>query len=347
MLIDYFAKRKLRFNLIIEKIPFFLLSIAFGIIAILSQDESSAIKDVAQMFSIPERLMIVSYSLMVYILKLFAPINLAAMYPYPRMINEMLPSEYFIAPIFVLILIVLIFISKKRNNNVIFGSLFFLVTISIVLQLIPVGDSIMAERYTYIPYIGLFLILGYAYVDIIDAKSGIKKKIKPIVNIILVLFVLYFSYLSWERVKIWKDSEVLFTDELEKYPDHVLALNNRGNVYLRKNLYEKALKDYSKCIAVDSTYHMTYSNRGALFFNMQKYQEAVQDFNNCLILKPDNTDALIGRANSLSSLEKFTEAISDYDKYIQLKPDNNRAYIWRGIARLRIKNIDGALRDFD
>lgn len=348
LLIDYFAKRKLKFNLIIEKIPFFLFALGFGILAILSQGERGAIQDLAPMFSIPERLMIASYAAMVYILKLFVPINLAAMYPYPHRIDDMLPPEYFIAPFFILIIVVLVFISRKRNNYVIFGSLFFLVTISIVLQFLPVGGAIMAERYTYIPYIGLFLILGYGYVYIIDAKAGLRKKIKPIVNVVLLLFVLFLSYLSWERIKVWQDGEVLFTDQLKKFPDLPFALNNRGYLYYKYHLdYDNALKDYSRCIEVDSTFHRALSNRGVLYFNTQKYEEAVHDFNKCLILRPDNTDALIGRANTLSSLGRFSESISDYDKYIMLEAEDEKAYMWRGIAKFRIGEFDDALINFD
>jgi len=347
-LIDYFAKRKLKLNLIIEKIPFFVFALTFGIIAILSQGERDAIQDLTPMFSLAERLMIVSYSLMVYVLKLFVPLHLAAMYPYPHLINDMLPIKYFIAPFFVIILVVLVFISKKRNNFIIFGSIFFLVTISIILQLLPVGGAIMAERYTYIPYIGLFLILGYGYVYVTDAKSGTRKKIKPIVNIILVLFILFFSYLSWERIEIWKNGEVLFTDELEKYPDLPFALNNRGYMYYKYHEdYEKALKDYSRCIEIDSTFHRALSNRGVLYFNTQKYKEAVRDFNKCLIFRPDNTDALIGRANTLSQLEEYAKAIPDYDKYIQLKAEDDKAYMWRGIAKFRMGEFDDAIIDFD
>ncbi len=348
LLIDYFAKRKLRFNLVVEKIPFFLFSIAFGVTAILSQGERGAIQDLTPMFSIAERLMIASYASMVYILKLFVPINLAAMYPYPHRIDEMLPPEYFIAPFFVIILAVLIFISRKKTKYLIFGSLFFLVTISIVLQLLPVGGAILAERYTYVPYVGLFLILGYGYVYIIDAKSGLRQKFKPIVNVVLVLFILFLSYLSWERIKVWKDGEVLFTDELNKYPDLPFALNNRGYFYYKYHEnYDKALTDYSKCIELDSTFHRAHSNRGVLYFNTQKYQEAIVDFNNSLKYRPDNTDALLGRANTFSFLGQFAEAIPDYDKYLELETDDNKGYMWRGIAKFRIGKFEDALADFD
>ncbi len=348
LLIDFFTKRKLRFNLILEKIPFFLFSIAFGITAILSQGERGAIQDLTPMFSIFERLMIASYSLMMYILKLFVPIKLAAMYPYPHRIDSMLPAEYLIAPFFVLIIAVLVFIYRKRNNYLIFGTLFFLVTISIVLQLLPVGGAIMAERYTYMPYVGLFLILGYAYVFVIDGKSGLRKKLKPVVNVVIVLFVLMLSYMSFERIKAWKDGEVLFTDELQKYPDLPFALNNRGYLYYKYHEdYNKALKDYSRCIALDSTFHRALSNRGVLFFNTQRYKEAIRDFTNALKYRPDNTDALIGRANTLSYLGSFAESITDYDKYLQLKPDDDKAYMWRGIAKFRTNKFDEAVKDFD
>lgn len=365
LLIDYFQKRKWEWRMVFEKLPHFALSLAFGIAAIFSQKSAGAIQDLNPLFSIGERLMLASYATMMYLVKLFLPVNLAAMYPYPDRIARSLPLIYKIAPVIIAVFAVLIFISKKYTRNIIFGVLFFLITISLVLQLLPVGGAILAERYTYVPYIGLFMIFGNAYVWICENKKKIFKKLKTIYATVLIVFVVFFSVLSFQRIKLWKDGEVLFTDLIRVYPNLPFAYNNRGYLYFNfiKD-YNKALADYSKCIQLDSTFHRAYSNRGVLYYNLAEngkkdgsitkastldslYLLAIKDFDHALKYKSDNTDAWIGRANTYSTLNKFDLALPDYNRYIELDPENAKAYLWRGIALSNLLRYNESLTDFN
>jgi len=345
---DATGKRKIIYKTLIEKIPFFAFSFLFGILAILSQGSSNAIQDLTLIFSIPERLLIVCYSLMIYIYKLFAPINLSAMYAYPNRINRVLPTIYYIAPFFILLFTFLIYKSKKFNKDIIFGFLFFLITIILVLQLLPVGGAIMAERYVYIPYIGFFFIIGKTYTYVSDSKKKSISRFKNIFLVIIIAFSVMFFYLSKQRIKVWKNGEVLFTDIINKYPNLPFAYNNRGYYYYNyAKDYDKALKDYNKSISLDNSSHRAYSNRGVLYYNIGKYNLALKDFNKCLGLNKSNTDALIGRANTYSSLKKNKLALSDYNKYLIYKPEDTQAYIYRGISKYNMEKSDDAMIDFN
>jgi lipoprotein NlpI len=102
--------------------------------------------------------------------------------------------------------------------------------------------------------------------------------------------VLFLSVISWERIKVWENGEVLFTDQLKKYPELPFALNNRGYLYYKYHKdYDKALKDYSRCIELDSTFHRALSNRGVLYFNTQNilrlYRISQMHLNTGLIIK--------------------------------------------------------------
>jgi protein O-mannosyl-transferase len=365
LLIDYLQKRKWEWMVLIEKLPFFILSFGFGIAAIYSQKSAGAIQDLNPLFTIGERLMLASYATMMYIVKLFVPVNLSAMYPYPDRIAGSLPLIYKIAPAVITIFVALVIISKKYTREIIFGVLFFIVTIFLVLQLLPVGGAILAERYTYVPYIGLFMIIGKAYVWMNENKKRIFKTLKPLYVVIIALFVVVFSYQSFERIKLWKNGEILFTDMIRIYPNLPFAYNNRGYLYFNfiKN-YDKALADYSKCLQLDSTFHRAYSNRGVLYYNMAEngkkdgsitkattldslYHLAVKDFDHAIKFKPDNTDAWIGRANTYSTLKNFDLALKDYNKYIELDPANAKAYLWRGTALCNLLHYNEALTDFN
>jgi len=348
LLLDYYKKRKFTLTVLLEKIPFFALSIVFGIVALYSQHSAGALQYSNPVFSYGERIFISSYAIMVYLVKLFLPLQLSTMYPYPDRNEGMLPLLFYISFVVVLILVFLIYLSRKKNRDFIFGSLFFLFTIALVLQILPVGGAMLSERYTYVPYIGLFFIAGKSFCYIADNKLKFNIQLKPLLIGVFMLFSALFCYLTFERIKVWKSGEILFTDVINKYPNLAFAYNNRGYLYYTyQKDYEKALADYNKSLSIDPTFHRAYSNRGVLYYNTNRVELALADFTNAIKYDKTNTDAWIGRANSYSTLKKFDLSIPDYTTYLALNPDDEKAYLWRGTAELNLKKLDEALNDFN
>ncbi|HOY31165.1 MAG TPA: tetratricopeptide repeat protein [Bacteroidales bacterium] len=346
--VDYYFKRKFSFRLILEKTPFFVLALIFGIIAVFSQSEKGAIQDLTPMFTVFERLLIVCHSLMTYLWKLFVPIRLAAMYPYPARVDGLFPAVYFAAPFVVLMFIALLIYSKKFGRHYIFGALFFFVTIALVIQIVPVGGASMAERYAYVPYIGLFFMLGKLYDTVIQSRSAKLKNVKPLLHIIVAAFIIFFSLLTWQRIGKWKNGEVLMRDLSRVYPYLPFAYNNLGYFYYHweKN-NDKALREFNTAIQMDSTYYQAWANRGIIYNNIGKHQEAIADFDVCLQLHPDDNDGLIGKANSLSALLRFEDALPYYDRYLHVKPRDANAVLKRGTAYVQLGRYDEAFRDFE
>jgi tetratricopeptide (TPR) repeat protein len=347
---DLYYERLWRWKTWIEKLPFFLLSLAFGIITILAQEE--AIQELGPVLKGYERALIVIYSYMLYLWKFFLPINLSAAYPYPIKDGGVLPTEYFIIPIAFIALCIIVYLLRK-NKKFIWGILFFTINLLMVIQIIPVGGMIASERYTYIPYIGLSF----------SALTLMEKYIKNIkLNyIILGIVVVIFTFLAHQRTYYWRNGDVLFSDVLEKYPRYAYGYNNRGFLYwdhyaidvykdnpqMKEKYVEKALQDFTKAISLDYTYAEPFLNRGILYYNTGRPEQALADFNRFLELKPDNPDGLLNRANTLSTLERFNEAIPDYNKYLTIKNDDPKAYMWRGVAYFNIQNYDSAIIDFN
>ncbi|HPU46356.1 MAG TPA: tetratricopeptide repeat protein, partial [Bacteroidales bacterium] len=346
---DLYYERLWRWKTWIEKLPFFLLSLAFGIITILAQEE--AIQELGPVLKGYERALIVIYSYMLYLWKFFLPINLSAAYPYPIKDGGVLPTEYFIIPIAFIALCIIVYLLRK-NKKFIWGILFFTINLLMVIQIIPVGGMIASERYTYIPYIGLSF----------SALTLMEKYIKNIkLNyIILGIVVVIFTFLAHQRTYYWRNGDVLFSDVLEKYPRYAYGYNNRGFLYwdhyaidiykdnpqMKEKYVEKALQDFTNAISLDYTYAEPFLNRGILYYNTGRPEQALADFNRFLELKPDNPDGLLNRANTLSTLGKFNEAIPDYNKYLT-KNDDPKAYMWRGVAYFNIQNYDSAIIDFN
>jgi len=357
--LDYLWKRPLKINMVVEKIPLFLVSLIFGLLAIRSQD--TAIQDLTPMLSVFERLLIVSWGVCLYFFKAVVPVSLSAFYPYPLKISGMLPWYYFLAPVILAATGYFIWYSRKWGREVVFGFAFFLITISLVLQLMPVGGAIIAERYTYVPYLGLFFVMVVPVSRMYDDISGKLFSGLKIYLRALIVMVIAYAVLSYDRVGYWKDGDVLFTDVITKYPKLPYAYNNRGFLYfdyyalqihadheVRKNAFvEKALADYTMAIQLDPSYKGAYANRAVLLYNTGRPQAALEDFNILLSLDPEHSDGLIGRANTLSSLEKYEEAIPDYEAYLNIKQDDEKAWLWRGIAYAKTGENDKALSDFN
>jgi len=348
ILIDWFCGRKFSTKLILEKVPFFAISLIFGIVAIYSQKEIGAIQNLAPLFSFFERILLSFYALVLYFSKFLVPLGLSAMHPYPELVDGHLATKVYIAPIIVLALIVPVVYSFRKTKMIVFGTLFFFVNIALVLQLLPVGAAIIAERYSYIPYIGLFMMIAYGYSWISENKIANIKKIKPFIAIILCMWILCLGILSFNRINVWKRGDYLFEDILLNYKNQPFVYNNLGFICfneLKEN--DRALYNYNQCLAIDPDFQMAYGNRAILYFNTQKYPEALKDFDKALKYNPTNTDAMIGRANTLSSLNQYEKAIPDYDSYISIKPENPSAWHWRGIAKYNCKKYDDAITNFN
>jgi len=228
--------------------------------------------------------------------------------------------------------------------------------IALVLQFVPVGGAIIAERYTYVPYIGLSYVIGQIYCYLKDNY----KKITSLVNPILIIWSAVFIYLTFTRNFDWKAGDILFRDVIKKYPNMAFAYNNLGYFYqshAKPISWDSALKYYNQSIQVDPSFHRAYSNRGVVYFNIapmkdtmanKYYQMAIEDFLKALQIKSDNTDALLGIANTYSQIGQFEKAIPYYDKYIEIEKEHDKteAIMWRGTAYNRTGKYDKAINDF-
>ncbi|NTW34022.1 MAG: tetratricopeptide repeat protein, partial [Bacteroidetes bacterium] len=345
-------------NSVVHKAPFFLIALLCGIEAVRSQSSSNAIQNLTPLYTAFERILIPCYSTVLYLFKLIIPINLCAMYPYPDKITGHLPSVYYFALAIIPILITILIISRK-NKDIIFGILFFFATIILVLQIVPVGGAIAAERYTYIPYIGLFFIIGKGIVFLLENTSKFNKNLTKLAVFALISV---FSILTFQRIRIWEDGKKLFTNVIQNFPNMPMAYDNRGffnytfgeEYYKQKGFanpkqtaYDSAIADFTKCLSVDSTYFQAYANRGMLFYNRENhdYYQAVRDFTKALKYKNNDLESLVNRGNCYSSILKYDLALIDYDKYIELKKDNAKAYLWRGIALYNLGKFNEAHAD--
>jgi tetratricopeptide (TPR) repeat protein len=334
-------------SLIIEKIPFFMLSITFGIIALKTQTEEKAIVDVTPLFSILDRFFLVSYSTSYYIIRLFLPIKLSTLHYYPINSGNTFPPEFYLAPVFLILIIVGVLLSKKYKKLFIFGLMFYLITIALVLQVIPVGQALVAERYTYIPYIGLLFIFGKLFVDVADNKVKNSSAIKPYFTGIIVILAIIFSYITYQRNFIWKDTVTLFTDVINKDPGIFYSYTVRGGALINDKKYREGIEDYEKSIKLQPNYYDPYFNIGKGYYYLGDLNRAISYYNKAIELKPDFAQAYSNRAAAYFGLGNLQATILDCNKAISLKPEYADAYVNRGNAKGMLKDYAGSIADFD
>lgn len=345
-LLDYYLSRKINIKMFLEKIPFFLVSIFFGVLTLYTHIEASdSIFEVNSNYSMLNNILISNYSIAFYFNKLFFPLNLCTIYPYPENLS-VLPLKYYLSVLIIPFVIFLIYKSGKFKKEMIFGILFFVIAISVLVRIVPSGFFKAANRYTYLSYIGFFFIIGQYITFVIDKKFTYSNKIKNALFTIFCFLIIFYTYQTTVRISIWKNSVTLFSDIIKKKPNLAIAYNNRGNAYMEIGDYSAALIDYNKALEIKTYYPEAYYNRGILKAGMGNYLEAIKDFSKAIELNKKYCDAYINRGNSKMMLLDYLGAITDYNTAIELNPDNPNSYANRGFAKNSIGDKNGACLDW-
>jgi protein O-mannosyl-transferase len=361
LLIDYFEGRKLNFKLLVEKIPLFLISIGFGIKSVMDQKSFGSLDTLNVTFNPVERMGLGGYALVTYLWKALIPVHLCCYYPYPDKAGGALPFVYYLYPIGIIVVLFLLWKFARRNKVVVFGALFFLINILLLLQFIPVGGAILADRYSYIPYLGLFFIAGWYVSGFFE--PGAKKETGYIVAGITLVYSLCLGYLSHERSKVWYDTTSLWSDEIVKESDHAPnAYNNLGFNYFnkyseavnaedKKRYYDSAMQLLQRAIELQPTFVNPYISVGELLRSSGHFAEAKTYYYRALSIKSFDQDAnaylglgIIYAINhnydssaycfrtALQLKPHFPEAHSNYGNFLDMTGKTDSALVQYGLA---------------
>lgn len=326
LLIDYFEKRKLTYWLLVEKIPHFALSIILGIKSIHDQNSYGALKIKEVHFTFIERISLGGYALFTYLWKAIAPVGLSCIYPYPEK-----PGLLPLLAVVAIIAVILIF--GRKNKIVVFGSLFFLVNIALLLQFIPVGEAIIAERYTYIPYLGLFFIAGWFVSGFFE--PGANKQTGYLLLSATLVYSLFLGYLANERCQVWYSTTSLWSDQLEKQPQHSEAYNNLGFDYFtrfdvapnqneKKTDFDSCYYLLNKAIALQPDYQSAYITLGDLERSVGRYDEAEKNYYTGISLRRKDDEwakAYMGLGIIYAIGNRFDSSAFCFRTALQLRPD--------------------------
>lgn len=320
-LLDYWEGRKLNATVIINKIPFLLLSVVFGIISVKTQASSGSLATGSTGYSVIERVLLGCYALVTYLWKVVLPIHLRNFYPYPGKPGD-LPGLLYVYPFVVIALLVLLWKYARNNRVVIFGAAFFIANIALLLQFIPVGAAIVADRYSYISFLGLFLIAGRLVSQYF--KDNLSSKPGNAAMLVALFFCAGFGYLSHERNAVWHDSMSLWNSNMNMVPEDPDAYNNLGYEYF---------------LRADET---TDAGR-----RKSDYDSAVILLKRCVELKPDFAKAYIITAEIMRSTGQYDAALQNLNAAIKISDEDGAPYLSKAILFCITQKLDSARYNFE
>lgn len=336
VLIDWYQARQLslRANLL-EKAPFFALSLVFGGIALLvgplASDDMADSGRVAQ-----SRLVLAGYAYGQYLLKLVVPYITSALYPEPPLELAWLVSGSVLGCAGLLV-----WHRRQVAPEVWFGLGFFSLNIVWLLQIVPLGQAYLADRFVYVGALGIFLIVGLS-ADWCFQQLGWLRRIALAVGL---LYIAGLSTLSFQYTQAWKNSLTLWNDVIGKYDYLPVAYYSRGVTYMELNNARAAVQDYTTAIGLAPGYAAAYYNRGVAYMELNNAQAAVQDYTTAIGLAPGYVAAYLNRGIGRARLGQLQAAKADLDQAITLAPAQASGYTNRANVHYLMGNRMEAVAD--
>jgi tetratricopeptide (TPR) repeat protein len=230
-----------------------------------------------------------------------------------------------------------------------------------VLQFFGAGQGYLADRFTYVPYFGLFAIVAWYYQQ--------QEKNRLVWNVALGLFLVAAAYQTVRQIGVWKNGETLWThvmkyeydEKTQKYTNS-LPFWNRGQYRRKQGDYERALSDYTQAVSIDPKNPELFNSRGKTYFDMaaggklspqkasEYLQRALEDYNSSVELavnKPQTqAEAYVNRGAAYGMSGQYDKALSDLNKGVAINPDNKNAYFNRSIVYFNTGQYDAAIGDY-
>jgi Flp pilus assembly protein TadD len=316
----------------LEKAPLIALSLASCVVTYLAQARGEAVRT-TDMYPLAVRVWnaVVSYAR--YVWKAFWPSDLAVYYPHPASLGRGVPwGEVVVAGSFLVAVTIVSIGCLRRRPYLLAGWMWFLGTLVPVIGLVQVGGQAMADRYTYIPLVGLFLMVVWGTWDLL---SGIGRG-RAAYAAVWGAVVLCLSAASYVQVGYWRDSVTLLSRALQVTEDNWLVHNNLGNALLRRGRPHEAIPHLLTSLRIKPGNAMAHANLGKAYRNTGRKEEGEAQYREALMLDPGNTPANINLAVILAEKGRIEEAILQLQDVVLRAPGHWEAHYNLGIL-LRAK----------
>jgi Flp pilus assembly protein TadD len=323
-------------RLIWEKAPFFVVSLASCVVTFLVQQKGGAVETV-EAFPLTVRIGNALVSYISYMGKMIWPQSLAVFYPHP---GTSLPGWQAVAAGLLLIFITIgVILAGRKRAYLTVGWLWYLGTLVPVIGLVQVGAQALADRYTYVPLIGLFIMISWFIPDLLAGwrHRGIVLG-GAAVTVISALMVC-----TWMQLQHWKNDRTLFEHALKVTANNYLAHDSLGNALAEQGKLDQAITQYNAALRIKPNSLNTHNNLGVAFLEGGDIDQAITHYNAALRLKSDSAETHNNLGVAFFSIGQLNEAISHYLTALKLDPNFGKAHNNLGNALARKGKLDEAI----
>jgi tetratricopeptide (TPR) repeat protein len=322
-------------GLVLEKIPLLVLSAAASAVTLFTQGSAGAVPALASI-DLGARVANALTNYLLYLGTILWPWPLAVFYPLAP------PDPAFAATAAVLLVAVsaVALAAARRAPYLLVGWLWFLVTLLPVIGLVQVGGQQIADRYTYLPSIGIFVMAAWGAVDLLAARRGAVAGLATAGGATVAAAAL----LSWHQVSYWRDSITLFTRAVAVTERNFLAHNNLGEALVAAGRADEAARHYIEAARIHPGYAPARNNVGLVLARQGRYAEAEQEFRAALARTPSSALIESNLATTRARLGDYTDAVAHYERSLALDPTNPVTHASLADSLVLLGRLDEAIR---
>ncbi len=341
LVLDLWKKRGFGQRVLLEKAPFFVLSLGFGILTLISRQHAGQLDQPAD-FSLLDRGLMACHTVLFYWTKLIAPINLSIWYPFEKT-NGNWSWDYFAAPLVLLGILFAAWRSRQAMPLLWIGLLFYLSNIILALPWSTFGTfELRSDRYNYLAGLGIFVLLASLPEYLKEKRPSWTGSVWAIILGLAFIWLVTAAL----RIRDWKDTRTLIDKAIAATGDNFgKAYLWRGMTYGKSTETQQALKDFSLAIQKNPELHQAYKYRGNIFGMMKNYEQSVSDLSKFLDKYPKEVPELYNRGLSYANLGKNQEAIADFSRAIDQDSTFMRVFRARGNCYNKVGENEKAIAD--
>lgn len=325
------------FHAILEKIPLFFITTIFCFSTFLIQKGGGAVD---YSISLRIRLFNAVVSYVSYLDKTIRPFQLAVLYPYPASF----PVWHVVcASLFLVFTFLLAIRTVRKCPYFAVGWLWYFGTLIPVIGLVQVGMQAMADRYTYVPLIGIFIIFAWGIPDL-TARWRHRTIGLSVMAAAVLLFLIRTASL---QVTHWADSISLFSHAVSVTENNYVAHTNLGNELFHRKLLKEAIAQHSEALRINPRSAGAHSNLGLALVEQGKTEEAIEHYIEALRIDPEFNKARCNLGLALAKQDRIQEAIEHYNEALRLDPDFAEAHCNLGNVLVKLDRIQEAIQHYN